>query len=273
MVDRLHWSFADGPILASKVFPEGFSAVDSTLPAQEFSPQHDWENTYDVVYTGPPSFTQDSQVYYGSLTLTAKYEKNRVHLQAKGIRQLNQDFATEYQYLQAESICNCDKLHSLRSDSKWSVRTQLKNQLNPATKSYGQLEETGRLIPGKIEKMDAAGKMYVYRTVAPDVPIVSDWALLAAVAGLDRGPQHQFSYFKHLESFSLGHTVTFLETFSARFGKREINLHGYVHTGPSIAPSFYWVDDFGRLLIARFSLSMLVYNPRPLLERISRNEK
>ena len=59
MSDVLHWSFDDNVMLRKTVFPEGFSAAESTLPTEAFDPSLDWENSYDLVYSGPQDFTEN----------------------------------------------------------------------------------------------------------------------------------------------------------------------------------------------------------------------
>lgn len=272
MGDKLHWSFNDSPMLVNKVFPEGFSAAQSTLPGGAFDPASDWENAYDVVYPGPQDFSEDKQTYYGSLRITAQFKKDRIALGVRGIRQSGQDYREERQHMQADSICRRDPLFSLKADENWNLQLRLKNQVDPATKPYAAMNETGRLQSGKLEKQAAAGDWYTYRTVASGMPVVSDWALLAAVQTLPRDREFTFGYFQQLERFSPGHRIHFMETFAARFGDHDITLHGYAQTGPDIIPSYYWVDDHGRLLIARFALSMLVYNSNPRLEKIAAND-
>jgi hypothetical protein len=272
MRDKFHWSFSGGSIF-KKIFREGFSADESSLPQGDFDPGADWENSYDVVYVGPQSFTKDAHVYFGSLRVGAEFKIDRVNHNVSGIRQLNQDFNCERQHLQAECVCKRDELFSLKEGSVWRVENHLKNQRDPATLPYGRIDETGRLKPGRIEKTNAAGKWYNYRTIDAKVPVVSDWAMMAAVGSLRRNREYKFGYFPQLERFNAGHKICFVETFQARFGDRDIRLHGYAQTGPGITPSFYWVDDHGRLLIARFAVSAIVYNPKPLVERQSQHDK
>jgi len=270
--DKLHWSFCDNAIMLNEVFPRGFSAEESTLPKSAFNPVEDWENSYDVVYAGPNDFTEDNKIYYGSLRIKAAFKKDRVNLNVRGIRQLQQNYRFERQHTQAEFTCCRDNLFSLKKDAVWSIKNNLKNRKDPATKPYAKIDETGRLLSDKIEKKTHSGKWFTYRKIDPKIPVVSDWALLAAIQKLPRDKVFKFGYFPQLERFASGHRIRFLESFRARFGKHEINLHGYAQTGPGITPFFYWVDDNGRLLIARFALSAIVYNPDPRVEKEGRND-
>ena len=267
MSDKLHWSFDDSPILTKKVFAEGFSANETTLPQSAFDSSADWENSYDVIYAGPQDFSKDDYVYYGSLRVGVRFEKERLTLSVRGIRQLNQDYRCERQYLQAESVCRRDDLFSVEEGAPWSLRLRLKNQRDPATKPYAEMDETGCVQQDGIEKNTFAGKRYTYRISNSGQPVVSDWALLASVQTLPRDREFQFGYFQQLERYAAGHRIRFLETIQASFGGHDMTLHGYAQTGPGITPSFYWVDDHGRLLIARFALSALVYNSNPRLEK------
>lgn len=125
----------------------------------------------------------------------------------------------------------------------------------------------GALDKRRIFKKGMSGDAFVYRT-ADTEPVVSNWSLLAAVQSLTHDRRYSFSYLEELERFLPGHSIKFFEKFEARFGGRTAMLHGYTHTGPGIIPSFYWVDDCGRLLIARFGLCMLLYNRSPMMESL-----
>ncbi|QHI68843.1 hypothetical protein [Tichowtungia aerotolerans] len=267
MKNKFHWSFGDSSILSGKVFQEGFSSVNSTLPQETFAPSSDWETSFDVVYTGQQNFTKDDQVYYGSLRMKVGVEKDRVRLAVSGIRQLEQNYKRERQHLLVETECRRDALCSLDPDREWTLHLCLRNQLDPLTRPYAEMNETGRLRDGRIEKKDAAGNWYTYRETVSGLPVVSNWALIAAIQSFPKDKEFTFGYFPQMESFADGHSIRFLETFQASFGGREITLHGYVQKGPGITPVFYWSDDSGRVLIARYALSALVYNPQPRLER------
>jgi hypothetical protein len=264
--DKLHWSCDDGLLLSKKVFPEGFSAQNSTLPNTKFNPDSDWHNSYDLVNTGFQFIDNDAAVYYGSLHIAAKFENDQVKLTASGTRQFNQSFTAERQHFQSESVCKLDEQFSLKEDTVWKVKNELKNQHDPATHPYSQINESGKISAGCIKKTDSAGKWYSYQQ-AKSKQVVSDWALCASAGRLNRKKQYKFDYLQQLQRLSCGHTIRFLESFDARFGRRNITLHGYVQTGPAITPCFYWVDDHGRLIMARFALSAIVYNPQPRIER------
>ncbi len=45
-----------------------------------------------------------------------------------------------------------------------------------------------------------------------------------------------------------------------------------MQVGSGIIPQFYWIDDSGRLLIARLALGMLVYNAAPRLDQIAKED-
>jgi hypothetical protein len=272
MEDKLHYSFSEGSILR-KVFDEGFSAQNSTLPQGGFDPESDWENSYDVIYTGPQDFTNEAYIYYGSLRINTVFDQGSVIIEAAGIRQLEQNYDRERQYLHVRSVCNRDRLFSIRDGSEWTLEAELKNQLDPATAGFKKIKETGRLDRGIIQKKNSKGKWQTYAQADPAIPVVSDWSLLSAVGTLPRSGEHKFSYFPQLERFHAGHSIRFLETFNARFGGRDVTLHGYVQTGSGITPCFYWLDDLGRLLIAHFALSALVYNSNPRVERQAQNDK
>lgn len=273
MDDVLHWSFSDGPNLAGKVFPEGFSAAASTLPDDDFDPTQAWEHAYDVVYPGPPKFEEDHRVYYGSLRIAATPDGDQLRLRVRGVRQLQQHFRWERQHLEAEMTCGDGPLRPLADGAEWRLRLRLKNQADPATKPFAPLDEVGRLRGTRIEKRTVDGNWRLYREAPEGMPVVCDWALLAAVQSLPReGDGHAFVQLQQLERSFPDQRLRFMETFDARFGERDVRLHGFVHTGEGMIPSYYWVDDRGRLLIARYALSMLVYNAHPRLEKEAQND-
>lgn len=273
MSDTLHWSFGDNPILKEKVFAEGFSAPESTLPSSGFSPEGDWDNSYDLVYTGPQSFTEDKYVYYGGLRIGKRVAGNVAALKIREINHMEQDFRSERQHIESECVCCNEALLPLAEGVDWNVSILTKNRRDPMTAAYSEINETGRLKGGVIEKMDGGGKWYNYKKIDRQLPVVGNWSLLASVGGIGGDKAIEFGYFHKLESYSAGHKVRFLETFKADFGGREVVLNGYVQTGPSITPYFYWFDEQGRLLIARFALSALIFNENPRIEKEAAGDK
>ncbi|MBN2449273.1 MAG: hypothetical protein JXR77_02725 [Lentisphaeria bacterium] len=266
MEDRLHWSFGDGSSLAGIVFRDGFSAAAGTLPEGPFDPAADWEQAYDVVYTQAKGTEEDAHVYYGSLRLRKNREDGRCRLQVRARRQTGQKFASERMLLTAECLCRIDPPLALMEGASWRVDTHLINQRDPETRPFAAFREEGRLRGDAIEKKGPDGNWYGYRVRTAGLPLLSDWSLMAAVATLPRDREWAFDLLRELESFHPRQRIRFLETFEARFGQRAVRLHGYVHVGEGTVPSFYWVDDAGRLLLVRTALSALVYNPRPRLE-------
>ena len=252
-------------MLRNTIFPNGFSAANSTLPTGPFDPSSEWENSYDLIYSGPQDFTEPSKYVYGSLRLGAKFSAEAVRLTVKSVRQTGQNFKNEREFITTSFDCNRDELFSLKDPSSWKVEAQTRNVQSAAAAPYRNCFQKGLLNKNRIYKKGAAGSSFLYRQTKR-VPVVSNWALLAAVQSMPRDQRFSFSYFEDLERFFAGHSIAFLETFQAQFGGRKVMLHGLTHKGPGIIPSYYWVDDSGRLLIARFGLSMLVYNANPMID-------
>jgi len=266
MSDVLHWSLNDNVMLRETIFPNGFSAAKSTLPTGGFDPSSDWENSYDLVYSGSQGFTVPNKVVYGSLRLGASFADDRVRLTVNSTRQTGQQFAKEREFLTTAFDCNRDALCSLRDPSSWQLAAETRNVQSAPVAPFRNYTLKGSFKDGRLWKKGKAGRAYVYRKLEQKAPVVANWALLAAVQSMPRDRRLEFSYFEDLERFSAGHSIAFLEDFEAEFGGRKVMLHGYTHKGPGIIPSYYWVDDSGRLLIARFGLSMLVYNANPLID-------
>jgi len=267
--DQLHWSFSDGPNLTKVVFPGGFSAAESTLPTGEFDPSSDWEQAYDVVFPGygSPPDQNEALIYFGSLRLAARFDGDQLHMVVHGVRQLGQDFSRERQNLEARFTCRRESLFPLMDDRAWSVRTRLTNNLDPAVKGFARLDQTGRLSKGCIEWKNSGGRWIAGEGVDQSRPLVCDWALLAAVQVLP--PEDlpvEFAQLQALERLHARQVISFLGLFSARFGAREVTVKGFVQRGEGMLPSFFWVDDQGRLLIARYGMYALVYNPNPRLD-------
>ena len=269
MKDRLHWSFGDGNTLRELIFPQGFSAEQSTLPRGSFDPAGEWENAYDFVYTRAGNPKQPAHVYYGSLRLRMTRNDGKAHLQAIAKRQTRQHFDFERMTVRATFTCTDEPLLPLSEGTPWTLETELVNQRDPATGDYAEFREEGRLNGENVEKKDDRGEWYRYRQCTAGLPLVSDWALMAAVQTLPRDCTTRFDLLRQLESFYPEQRVRYLESFDARFGDREVALHGFVHTGQGTVPSFYWVDHTGRLLIVRTALGAFVYNPSPYLESVA----
>jgi hypothetical protein len=265
MSENYHWSFDDNVMLRNTVFPKGFSAPESTLPTGAFDPSSDWENSYDLVYSGPQDFTEPNKYIYGSLKLAAKFSGDSVRLSVHSVRQMGQNFPREREFLTTAFDCNRDDLFSLKDPSHWKIEAETRNVQSAPAAPYRNYFQKGSLNKSRIYKKGASGSSYLYRE-AEGGPVACNWGLLAAVQTIPRDRRFSFSYFEDLERFSAGHSIAFLEDFEAEFGGRKVMLHGYTHKGPGIIPSYYWVDDSGRLLIARFGLAMLVYNANPEIE-------
>ncbi len=263
----LHWSFDDNVMLRNTIFPKGFSAAESTLPTEVFDPLSDWENSYDLVYSGPQDFTEPNKYIYGSLRLGAKFSGDGVRLTVSSVRQMGQNFPKEREFLSTAFDCNRDELFSLKDPSSWKIEAETRNVQTAPAAPYRTYFQKGSLNKSRIYKKGASGGSYLYRE-AESGPIACNWGLLAAVQSMPRDRRFSFSYLEDLERFSAGHSIAFLEDFEASFGGRKVMLHGYAHKGPGIIPSYYWVDDSGRLLIARFGLSMLVYNANPEIDSV-----
>ena len=82
-------------MLTETIFPMGFSAPQSTLPTGPFNPKQNWENRYDVIYSGPQGFTDMGKVVYGSLHLKADFNAEGVRMEIESVRQTGQNFAHE----------------------------------------------------------------------------------------------------------------------------------------------------------------------------------
>ncbi len=265
MSDVLHWSFDDNAMLRETIFSKGFSSAESTLPSGAFDPSADWKNSYDLVYSGPQGFTEPNKVVYGALRLGATFAGDRVRLTVSSVRQTGQHFSKEREFLTTAFDCNRDALFSLRAPSSWKLEAETRNVQSAQAAPFRNYRLKGSFKDGKLWKKGKVGQAYLYRESKGE-PVVANWALLAAVQSMPRDRRFAFSYFEDLERFSAGHSIAFLEEFEAQFGGRKVMLQGYSHKGPGIIPSYYWVDDSGRLLIARFGLSMLVYNPNPVID-------
>ena len=265
MSEKYHWSFDDNVMLRKTVFPKGFSAAESTLPTGAFDPSSDWENSYDLVYSGPQGFTEPNKVVYGSLRLGATFANDRVRLTVNSVRQTGQHFRKEREFLTTAFDCNRDALFSLQDSSWWKLEAETRNVQSAPAAPFRNYRLKGSFKEGKLWKKGKVGQAYLYRKPKGE-PVAANWALLAAVQSMPRDRRFTFAYFEDLERFSAGHSIAFLEDFEAEFGGRKVMLHGYTHKGPGIIPSYYWVDDSGRLLIARFGLSMLVYDRNPIID-------
>jgi hypothetical protein len=268
MSDILHWSFDDNPILREKVFAEGFSRESgSTLPVAEFDNDSDFDISYDLVYTGPQSFTKDEYVYYGSVRISKETVNNGVYLKVREINQTGQDYHCERVHIDSECLCRNEPLLPLAAGKQWRIDITTKNQIDRATLDFGSMTETAILSGEGIHKKDNKGQWYKYCETTPGLPLVSNWALAASAGTLEREREYRFDRLNKLESFSPSHKIKFLGDFQAQLGSRRIELSGYIETGSSIIPYFYWVDGYGRLLIMRFGLCALIYNESPRIER------
>jgi hypothetical protein len=266
--DKLHWSFGSTKTMVDKVFPEGFSADNSTLPDEAFKPENSFSNSYDLVYTGNQPFHEDNKVYYGYLTIEVNYTKESVEINVDSMRQLNQNFQTERQHSKVQFKCSNTPLFPLMEGVEWKITKILLNQKDKKTLPFHLFEETGRYLGNKVEKKDHNGLWYIYKELHSKLPLVADWAILAGCHTLNTNTDMEFAYLQQLERYSYQHSIQYIENFKARFGNHELALKGFMQKGYGITPIYYWTDKYGRLLIANYSLYALVYNPSPKLKNI-----
>jgi hypothetical protein len=266
--DNLHWSFGSTKTMVDKVFPEGFSADNSTLPNNAFKPENSFKNSYDLVYTGNQPFSEDNKVYYGYLTLEVTLKEESVEIKVDSVRQLNQNFQTERQQAKVQFKCSNTPLFPLMEGFEWKITKTLHNQKDKKTLPFRLFEEAGRYNGNRIEKKDHNGLWYTYKEIDSKLPLVADWAILAGCHALETDKNYEFAYLQQLERYSYLHNILFVENFDARFGKHKVALKGFMQEGYGITPIYYWLDEHGRLLIANYSLYALVYNPSPRLKEI-----
>ncbi|MGB0419410.1 MAG: hypothetical protein ACPGF8_07450 [Opitutales bacterium] len=266
MKDILHWSFGDNVMLKETIFQMGFSAPQSTLPDGPFDPKQNWENRYDVIYSGLQGFKDIGKIVYGSLHLKLNYQADSARLEVASVRQTGQNFVHERAFTKTAYSCQRDALFSLKPDSHWMVQTELKNIKKPEAAPYNQYQFKGAYNKNLIHKKGTQGQPYVYRRTSPDVPVVPNWSVLAAVQNLPRDQAYTFDYFEDLERLLPGHSIKSIGDFEARFGGRPVRLHGYAQKGYGLLPTFYWVNEAGRLLIARYGMYLLIYNSNPIID-------
>lgn len=253
-------------MLKETVFQMGFSAPQSTLPDGPFDPNQDWENRYDVIYSGLQGFKDIAKIVYGSLRLKTHFTVDGVRLEVEGVRQTGQNFVHERAYTRAAYSCQRDALYSLKPGSHWTLQTELKNIKKPEAAPYNQYQLKGAYDRNVIRKKGTRGQPYVYRRTSPDVAVVPNWSVLAAVQNLSRDRAFTFDYFEDLERLLPGHSIQSIGDFDARFGGRTVRLHGYAQKGYGLLPTFYWVNEHGRLLIVRYGMYLLIYNPNPIID-------
>jgi len=267
----LHWSFGSTRTMIEKVFPEGFSAEQSTLPDEMFLPDGSFRNSYDLVYTGNQDFTVDNKVYYGYLILDVSRKDGAVEILVESVRQLNQNFNTERQHTTTLLKCKDETLFPLSEGYEWKIVKTLNNIKDVKAEPFQRFEESGRYTGQVIEKQDAKGDWYTYKELDPLLPLICDWSILAGCHTLGPDTDLEFAYIQQLERYSYRHQIRFMENFEARFGMHEVAMRGFGQRGYGITPAYYWADEHGRLLIANYSLYALVYNPAPKLKTIIEN--
>jgi len=169
-------------MLTDTIFPMGFSAPQSTLPTGPFNSKQNWENRYDVIYSGPQGFTDMGKVVYGSLHLKADFNPEGVRMEIESVRQTGQNFAHERAFTKTGYTCQRDDLFSLKPESHWMVKTELKNIKKPEAAPYNQYQFKGSFNKNRIYKKGTQGKSYVYRATSPDVSVVPNWSLLDSIS-------------------------------------------------------------------------------------------
>ncbi len=188
-------------------------------------------------------------------------------LGVQSVRQMGQNFSHERSYLKTELLCEKNDLFSIKSGSSWKVQTELRNVKTKAVAPFRNHITRGSYRGGRLWRRQGASKPYIYKSIDQGQALVSNWSILAAVQSMALGANYTFQYFEDMERHFNDHSVGFMETFKASFSGHQRTLHGFYHRGRGLIPTFYWLSEDGRLLMARYGLTMLVYNANPILEQ------
>lgn len=268
MESSLHWTL-DKLRLRDGIFPEGFAAVPGTLPPPGFDPTGAWAQTFDIVQTTSwLNLNMPYTTYYGRLQVrrtpntdgTASFSVDRtLHMeQAAGV---------EWQHTVAEFQCHADALATLVHGKPWRIATETQGVLNPKLRPMAAIEDTYCLREKGKELLlewegPAPGKP-VGTALQP--PVTSNWGLIDAVQrlGADMSSPLEFTMLEGLDKPLSGHRLQALGKWEGRFGPHEVTLFGFSHVGPGIMPTYYWVNEEGRLLIARFGMAAWVFTNKP----------
>jgi hypothetical protein len=270
LTHTLHWSFTGHPHI-QEAMALGFGATPSTLPSGPFDPRGDWELAYDIMPNAPrgrntPGIADDR--YLGSLRLGLTAGGATRRLSAREIRQSGGDgFTEERMFTEAECECSNQPLLPLAEGGTWKIDTVLRQVHDPQSRPYARHVQEGRVREGRIEKNSHGSGWYPASGAPTGAPLVSDWALMAALTALPCEGEFRFDLIRQLETFYPGQKLKALGPFDAKFGPNAVRLHGYAHTGEGTLPSFYWVDDTGRMVLAVTALNYYLHNPKPRLEQ------
>jgi hypothetical protein len=264
--DVLHWSFDDGQF--PYIFSKGYSNSADTLLGEDFDPNGDWTNTYNFFYTQAiQRRTVFLDVHYGKLRICRKVrEDGKVVFDVEVQKQTGQHVAHEVQVTKADFVCNIDELSTLAIGETWRLSSEVTLLRNEALKPYSRYEEWGRLGEDGsdvvIEKSKDGSSFMEFARQAADIPVSANWALFDAVQRLApekiSGGPIRFTMLNHLDKVQGDQRLSFLEKFDAKFGQRQVSLRGFCQVGSGVMPMYYWVDERGRLVVARFGLLGLV---------------
>ena len=152
----------------------------------------------------------------------------------------------------------------------WRTASETQGLRDPEVKSLASFEEWGRCKRTRnslaIEKSPDKQRFRTFARIPYATPLTTNWGLIDAVQRLgwrDRStPPITFNILHNLDSLRRDQQLGFLESFEARFGEREVTLHGYYQIGEGTMPIFYWVNDDNCLVLARYGMAALVYTTK-----------
>jgi hypothetical protein len=266
--DRLHWSFSEKCCsLTEVVFPDLIPDLIDKITNRDFCPEGEWKNVYNIVFIRKFPFNEPARregAYYGDLTIERRVAGNLAKLfviQNINLPGRNNPCRIETQF--NFEILN-DELSTLSPGSLWYWKNTVYDCLQDISiNKYSTLEERGRILAdGTIQKSINNAEFRSLDIQMPKLPITTNWGLLDAVQRLNwRHKTHRlnFNLLQNMDVLKANQCIEYLAGNKARFGDKEMNLHGYCHCGEGILPSYYWVTDNNILIIARFGLMAYIY--------------
>ena len=166
---------------------------------------------------------------------------------------------TSGEELTLEFACDDEPARPLRAP--WRISTQ-----NSADGSYSSISWTGtskdvdraRTVMLTTER----GLSFPAGTVAHDVALTCNWALLDIIPALDDGHLDRLAILDDLEMLKVDCRIQPLEEWTFQAGSDRHRLSGYSVVGTGFPPSYFWLTEAGEVAVVVTMLSTYVLESR-----------
>ena len=239
--------------IARPLTPEALAAygeLDTALPADDFNPEGNWEQSYRIWMTGG-----DWDSYQGYVTIKrAPTEGDQFSLDVREalimprIRSIHETKVT--------ARCRCD---AIGTPVNWRLTSRIYDSKTEREFADAHVDQSGRYYDANIAVTTNGQK----KTIPSPAEWTWNWSLFEAVQrkpSADDCPT-DFSLFDDLDMLKAGQRLVCRGETAIQFGNGDVPVVQYDQIGRGLLPTRYYVDPSGRLLLAHTELRAYILDP------------